>query len=114
MQLISTHDIGVFAAKALLDPQKWAGRAIALAGDDLSFSELRDIFKQTTGQVLPEASRLLAHPVLWWFKDARMSFEWFRTVGYGADITSLREEEPGLQDFGTWLRQTSQWADQTE
>ncbi|KAL4728248.1 hypothetical protein ACLX1H_004990 [Fusarium chlamydosporum] len=37
MQLISTHDIGIFAAKALLDPEGWAGKSVALAGDDLSF-----------------------------------------------------------------------------
>ena len=109
MQLVSTHDIGVFAAKALSNPDKWAGRAVGLAGDDLSFTEVRDIFKKTVGEELPTTYSLLSLPVLWWVEEARESFEWFSTVGYGADIDSLRREEPGLQTFEKWLRKSSQW-----
>lgn len=109
MQLVSTHDIGVFAAKALSDPEKWAGQAIALAGDDISFLELQDVFRRTVGEDLPQTYGVLAHPVLWLVKDAGKSFEWLRTVGYGADISSLRQQEPGLQTFEKWLRESSQW-----
>ncbi|CAM1506546.1 Fc.00g061870.m01.CDS01 [Cosmosporella sp. VM-42] len=109
MQLISTHDIGVFAAKALSHPDKWAGRAVGLAGDDLSFSDVKDIFKRTVGEDLPTTYSLLSRPVLWWVEEARRSFEWFSTVGYGADIEALRREEPSLQTFEEWLRVSSQW-----
>lgn len=109
MQLISTHDIGVVAAKALVNPAKWAGKATALAGDELSLQEMQDIFHQTTGEKLPQTYSILAHPVLWWMEEARQSFEWFRTVGYGANIKSLRQETPELQTFEQWLRQSSQW-----
>lgn len=114
MQLISTHDIGIFAAKALLDPRKWASRAVALAGDDLSISELQDMFRQTVDQDLPQTYGVFAKAILWWVEDARMSFEWFRTVGYGADIAELRKEEPELQDFKTWLQQSSHWSAGTD
>ncbi|KAM0332066.1 hypothetical protein ACHAQA_002335 [Verticillium albo-atrum] len=109
MQLVSTHDIGVFAAKALTEPEAWAGRAVALAGDELSFEELKDVFQSTVGEELPQTYSVLAWPVLWWVKDAEKSFEWFRTAGYAADIASLREQEPGLQTFAMWLRETSGW-----
>ena len=109
LQLISTHDIGVFAAKALTDPAKWASKSLSLAGDDLSIDELRQIFKRVVGQDLPQTYSVLAHPVLWWVADARTSFEWFRDVGYGADIESLREQEPRLQTFEAWLRESSRW-----
>lgn len=109
MQLISTHDIGVFGAKALLDPEHWAGKAVALAGDDISFQELRDVFRKTVGEELPQTYGILAHGVLWSIKDARASFEWFRTAGYGADIASLKAQEPELQTFEKWLRESSQW-----
>ncbi|KAF5022614.1 hypothetical protein F66182_5329 [Fusarium sp. NRRL 66182] len=81
MQLISTHDIGVFAAKALLDPDAWEGKATALAGDELSFSELQDVFRRTAGQELPQTYKAVAYPVLWMVADASKSFEWFRTEG---------------------------------
>ncbi|KFA49811.1 hypothetical protein S40293_10014 [Stachybotrys chartarum IBT 40293] len=41
MQLVSTRDIGIFAAKALSDPDTWAGRAVGLAKDELTLDELR-------------------------------------------------------------------------
>ncbi|RFN45535.1 transcription factor [Fusarium flagelliforme] len=109
MQLISTHDIGVFAAKALLDPEGWAGKAVALACDDLSFLELEQIFKQVVGEELPQTYRAVSWPILWTVKDASKSFEWFKTGGWKADIDGLRREEPGLQDFATWLRESSKW-----
>ncbi|RBR27038.1 uncharacterized protein FIESC28_00110 [Fusarium coffeatum] len=109
MQLISTHDIGVFAAKALVNPEGWAGKAVALAGDDLSFSELERIFKEVVGEELPQTYRAVSWPILWTVKDASKSFEWFKTEGWKADIDGLRREEPGLQDFAAWLRESSKW-----
>ncbi|KAF7564036.1 hypothetical protein G7046_g26 [Stylonectria norvegica] len=109
MQLVSTHDIGVFAAKALSNPEKWAGRAVGLAGDNLCYGELRETFKRTVGQDLPTTYSLLVRPVMWWVEEARKSFEWFSTIGYEADIEALRQQEPGLQTFETWLRNSSQW-----
>jgi uncharacterized protein YbjT (DUF2867 family) len=109
MQLISTHDIGVFAANALLHPDEWAGKAVGLAGDELSFEELQETFRRVVGKELPQTYGLLAQGVLWWVEDAQTSFEWFRTAGYGADIKSLREQEPGLQTFERWLLDSSEW-----
>ncbi|KAI8718431.1 NmrA domain-containing protein [Fusarium sp. LHS14.1] len=109
MQMISTRDIGIFAAKALLNPEAWAEKAIALAGDELNFSELQDVFQRTVGEPLPQTYRVLSYPVLWIVSDASKSFEWFRTAGWDADIPSLREQEPGLQTFEKWLRESSKW-----
>ncbi|KAF5691036.1 hypothetical protein FDENT_3640 [Fusarium denticulatum] len=109
MQLISTHDIGVFAAKALLNPDAWAGKAVALAGDNLSFSQLQEVFREVVGEELPQTYKIVAYPVLWMVKDASKSFEWFRDAGWKADIQSLRAQEPGLQDFAAWLRELSKW-----
>lgn len=110
IQMISTHDIGVFAAKALQNPDRWAGRALALAGDDLSFLEFREVFRRVVRREPPQTLGVLARPVLWWVEDAKRSFEWFRTVGYGANIEVLRLEEPTLQTFEQWLRADSQWS----
>jgi uncharacterized protein YbjT (DUF2867 family) len=109
MQLISTHDIGVFAAKALLNPDAWAGKAVALAGDDLNFSDLERIFGEVVGKELPQTYKVVSWPILWLVKDASQSFEWFRTAGWKANIDDLRRQEPGLQNFETWLKESSRW-----
>ncbi|KAI1388982.1 NAD(P)-binding protein [Hypoxylon trugodes] len=36
-------------------------------------------------------------------------FRWFETDGYGVDIAALRKEEPRLQNFEMWLRESSKF-----
>ena len=38
IQFVATYDIGWFAARALEEPEKYAGRVIPLAGDQLSIN----------------------------------------------------------------------------
>jgi len=109
MQLVSTHDIGVFAARALLDPQGWNGKAIGLAGCEMSFEDVKTAFREVVKKELPTTWAFVAHGVLWWVPEAKTSFEWFRECGYRADIEGLKRLEPGLQDFKTWLKESSGW-----
>lgn len=112
LQLVSVRDIGVFAAKALSEPEKWAGRAVSLAGDELTLAEAKEKFKKVTGQDLPQGWGIMAKGLLWFVGDIGNMFKWFEREGYGADIAALRKEESSLQDFETWLRDTSKWETQ--
>ncbi|KAK5054588.1 hypothetical protein LTR84_001479 [Exophiala bonariae] len=109
MQFVSTHDIGIFAAKALMHRDTWAGRAISLAGDELTFQDADAVFRRVTGQPLPRTWSLVGQAMRRFIEDARSSMEFFERQGFGADIISLREEEPELQTFEMWLKQSSQW-----
>lgn len=113
MQLVSTHDIGVFAAKALLNPTEWAGKAVGLAGDDLNFLELQEAFTRATGQELPQTYSLLGQGILWASASAKSTFAWFLDEGCKVDIKALREQEPRLQTFEMWLTGTSKWKNQS-
>ncbi len=112
MQLVSTRDIGVVAARALLDPESWAGKAVGLAGDEMTCAEARVVFKRVVGQEMPRTWSIVARAILWWVQEARTSMEWFDRVGYKADIRSLRSEVPELQTFEQWLRESSEWKSQ--
>jgi len=109
MQLISVHDIGLFAARALLDPQGWNGRALGLASCEMSFDEVKTAFRDVVGKELPMTWSVVARGVLWWVAEAKTSFVWFRESGYQANIEELRNMEPGLQDFKAWLKESSRW-----
>lgn len=37
LQLVATSDIGYFGAEAFLNPNKYEGKGISLAGDELTF-----------------------------------------------------------------------------
>ncbi|KAK6828235.1 hypothetical protein PG990_009851 [Apiospora arundinis] len=109
-QLVSSRDIGWFAAQAFLRPAAFADRSVTLAGDELTLSELRGVFQQKTGSEMPETFQFVAHILFWLSKELGSMFRWFHDEGFGADLPALRKEHPGLQSWGDWLENDSQWA----
>lgn len=109
LQMVATSDIGWFAAEAFLHPDAYAGRALSLAGDELTYDQFVRIFEQKTGQQIPTTFRLLCSLLLASMKDFGYMFQWFRDEGYKADISELRRMNPDLKDFGTWLETESEF-----
>ncbi|KAH6695034.1 nucleoside-diphosphate-sugar epimerase family protein [Plectosphaerella plurivora] len=107
LQLVAVSDIGVFAAKAFMRPEEWKGKAISLAGADLTIDDFETIFKTTTGRELPYANGILTSIILWLVKDLGYMFRWFYEEGYAADIAALKKIHPGLKDAKTWLETES-------
>jgi uncharacterized protein YbjT (DUF2867 family) len=110
IQFVSTRDVGLFAAKALADPAGWDRKAVALAGDEMTYGEARETFQRVVGQPLPQTWSIFGRGLLWSIDDLGKMFKWFdKEGGYGAKIEGLRRQEPRLQTFETWLRETSGW-----
>ncbi|MGI5427936.1 NmrA/HSCARG family protein [Streptomyces sp. CA-179760] len=95
MQFIASDDIGVFAANAFDNPAEFIGKEIELAGDEITFPRVAEIYERITGT----PTRLEATPI-----EERM-FEWFAEDGYQADIPALRKLHPGLLTFEQFLTQ---------
>ncbi|OAL23559.1 hypothetical protein AYO20_11004 [Fonsecaea nubica] len=109
LQLIATSDIGFFAAEAFLKPERYTNAKLSLAGDELTYDQFRTVFQQTLGYSLPTTFSFVAGLVNWMVKDLGLMFRWFHDVGYGADIAALKQINPGLKDFRTWLETESQF-----
>lgn len=109
MQLVSVHDIGMLAAKALLDPDRWVGKAVGIAGDDLTFQEGNAVFLKVVGYEMPKTWGLMSRGVRWGIEDANKSMDWFERVGFGVNIEALRRKVPELQSFEDWLRTSGHW-----
>ncbi|KIW23343.1 uncharacterized protein PV07_11551 [Cladophialophora immunda] len=109
LQLIATSDIGFFAAEAFMKPEQYKNTKLSLAGDELTYDQFKTIFEQRIGTTLPTTFSFIAGLINWMVKDLGYMFRWFRDVGYGADISSLKQLNPGLKDFGTWLETESQF-----
>jgi len=114
LQYVSARDIGLFAAKALADPEGWHGKAMALAGDEMTQAQAKETLKRVVGKDMPHAWTIFASIVFWLLPDVKKMFVWFETDGYGADIEALRKMEPRLQDFETWLKESSKWTAKQE
>lgn len=107
LQIISVHDIGVFAAKAFADPAAYNGMTISLAGDELTVEQAKKVFKGTMGYDMPTTYRLVGVAGEYMKAEIGTMLKWFKDVGYGADIPALRKEESQLQDFSRWLKESS-------
>ncbi|KXJ87873.1 hypothetical protein Micbo1qcDRAFT_167021 [Microdochium bolleyi] len=105
MQLVSVRDIGKVAAAVLLEgPDEWAGRAVGLAGDELTFAEADAAYQRVCGHAMPRTWDLVSRGVRWAVADARQSMEWFEKEGFKVDTALLRREGHELLDFESWLR----------
>ncbi|EFY86048.1 hypothetical protein J3459_016416 [Metarhizium acridum] len=103
LQLISTDDIGTFAALSFLEPERFAGKSISLAGDELSYAQVEKVFTEKTGAPPPTTFGFIAWLVLRLSVELRTMFNFFDAEGYGADIAAVREMNPDVKDFGRWL-----------
>ena len=104
VQLVSTSDVGWFAARALEEPARFAGQAFAVAGDELSVPEILDTYKRVTSRTPWVAPIPRFLPGLMMPKEISSMFRWMGERGFQADIQELRREHPGLMTFATWLQ----------
>lgn len=109
LQLISLVDIGYFGAQALLRAKEFSGRAISLAGDELTFGEVNAVFKGKFGYDIPTTFGFVGTVLLWAVADVRLMFKFYEEFGYGADIQQLRKEHPTLLSLSDYL-ETSAFA----
>lgn len=107
LQLVATSDIGYFGADAFLNPEQYKGKGISLAGDELIFEQMEQIFSRTTKKDLPTTFRPICSLLLAAMQDMGYMFKWFHDKGYGADIQRLRAINPGMKSFETWLKTES-------
>jgi uncharacterized protein YbjT (DUF2867 family) len=101
VQLIAVSDIGAFAALAFANPEQYLGKAIELAGDELTRDQLVAAISEATGRRLdtgPVSSEVLDGLGVAADIERAESFG-----GWQADIPALRALHPGLMDFATWL-----------
>jgi len=101
LQLIAVDDIGEFAALAFAEPDRFLGKAIEIAGDEMPLPRIQEAFRHKTGR--PERAfpypRLLLGVLPF---DLRTMIKWFGTSGYAADIPAVRAIHPVLT-LAQWL-----------
>ncbi|KEF53185.1 uncharacterized protein A1O9_10633 [Exophiala aquamarina CBS 119918] len=106
LQIISTHDIGVFAAQAISSPETddYRNTAISLAGDELTQAEANEVFWKVLGRPMPLTYGLLGTLLQKAIPELGIMFNWFVNHGYGADVAQGRLLNSELLDFEAWLR----------
>lgn len=104
LQMIASDDIGAIAAIVFDDPEKYLGKEIEIAGDELTLSQMAKAFSKSLGKEVTTVE-LPVDVVRSGSKEVGDMFQWFIDHGYKADITNIKGIYPGLKSFEQWLKQ---------
>jgi uncharacterized protein YbjT (DUF2867 family) len=112
LQMVSTRDIGWFAAQAFMRPDEHANVALTLVGDELTQPEADIAFHQAVGTPMPLAPCPIASAVKFFLKGTVGDmFRWFEQEGYGGDVAECRRLYPEMRNFKAWIGENKgQWA----
>ncbi len=109
LQLVSTTDIGIFAAEAFGSSytDEYNNRAISLAGDELTQEAANEIFWRAMGRPMPEAYWFMGAFLQKMIKEVGIMFKWFKEEGYGADINQCKNLNSGMLNLEAYLKEES-------
>lgn len=104
-QIMAVDDVGVFAAMAFAHPHDWIGRAVDLAGDELTPVRLAAAVSEAVGRRLPYV-QIPIGVIAQIGEEFAYAYTWLNERGYRADVAFTRALHPGLMDLRTWLART--------
>lgn len=109
LQQIAVDDIGAFVTLAFEHPDRWLGRELDIAGDNLAMSDVAAAFGRVIGRPVQYVQMPWEQFQATAGEEYTKMLRWFEAVGYDADIAAVRREHPGLLDFESFLSRTG-WA----
>jgi uncharacterized protein YbjT (DUF2867 family) len=101
LQLIAVEDIGKWVALAFSKPEQFLNQSTEIAGDELSYAELQEVWKQVNGKnqfALP-----LPKFIVSMIGEAGRMFLWFGKDGYQANLKQCKTQIPTMNSFAQWL-----------
>ena len=107
LQMIAVDDIGAVVASAFEHPGKWQDRVFEMAGDELSMSDLAQVFTRACGREVQYAQVPWDEYEQQAGPEITLMYRWFQETGYHVDIGAVRQEHRGLKSFEQWIN--SDW-----
>ncbi|MEU0479506.1 NmrA family NAD(P)-binding protein [Streptosporangium sp. NPDC006013] len=104
-QIMAVDDVGAFAALAFAQPGEWIGRAVDLAGDELTPRQIAAAISAAIDRPLPYV-QIPIEVIAQLGAEFAYAYTWLNERGYRADVAFTRALHPGLLDLRTWLQRT--------
>jgi uncharacterized protein YbjT (DUF2867 family) len=103
LQQAAVADLLSVAALAIERPERFVGRRIAVASDELS----ADRAARLISDLIPRELEARPAPAEQLPAGIRFLFDWLESDGHQVDIPALRKELPevGWHDYGTWAKE---------
>jgi len=107
VQMIAVEDIGKYGLRAFENHQELNGKAVDIAGDELTMTDAAKVISDKKGSAV-EFFQVPIEEVRKFSDDYALMLEWFDEVGYDVNINSLAEES-GINPikFSTWAKNAS-------
>jgi len=103
LQMISSADIGAFIAHVIDQGETFYGERIEIAGDELTGPQAAGILSEASGEAIAfeQQSREEVAAIS---EDVALMYDWFESVGYSANIESLRTVHTAINwtTFSDW------------
>ena len=106
LQMIAVQDIGKWVAHMFRNRDKFLGKAVEIAGDEVDFPKMMAAYKKVYGktpmdvQAPPSTSATQsAFPIA----DFQKMLNWINTYGYKADLEMNRREIPDLLTYEQFI-----------
>ncbi|MCR8631607.1 NmrA/HSCARG family protein [Paenibacillus radicis (ex Xue et al. 2023)] len=106
LQMIAVQDIGAIAAIAFSEPDKYIGKALEIAGDELTLHQIIQMISKVfeSHTVAYQTPPIVQEAVN--EHDGTKANAFFQREDYLANIQSVRAIHPRLLDYEAWLRLT--------
>jgi uncharacterized protein YbjT (DUF2867 family) len=99
LQFVAVDDIASFVALAFRSPGVWLGQTTELAGDELSFLEVAEVFARRLSRDVEVGPMVRPEE-----PERKIMARWFEDYGYDSDISRLRQVLPSLHTLADWAR----------
>jgi uncharacterized protein YbjT (DUF2867 family) len=106
LQFICSQDIGAFAALVISYPDRFSGKRIDIAGDEIAPSALAAEFTDATGKPITVESIPLT-VAEGYSHDLAAMFRYFQETGLHINIRALKKAYPEVKwhTFANWIRE---------
>lgn len=105
LQMLAAEDLGAFVTMAFEKPNDFIGKAIELAGDEMTMPQAVEVFSRVMGRPV-RFVEMTIEQVRSFSEDLALMFKWINEKGFQADIPALRALHSQLMTLETWLRKT--------
>ncbi|WP_410583642.1 NmrA/HSCARG family protein [Amycolatopsis sp. lyj-108] len=104
LSLAAVDDIGIAAAAAIAEPERFSGVELELASDFLTMAEIAAVLSEVLGTRLPAPDMTVERAVAAGMPPMGASHEWLNVIGQPGRPGYARELGIPLTDFATWAR----------
>jgi uncharacterized protein YbjT (DUF2867 family) len=104
-RVITVDDIGAYVADAFINPEKYMGQVIELAGEALTNEDAAATMSQVLGMKIKFKKIPLIIAKFVMNKEMYLMFKWFNEKGFNADMEETQKNFPSVKvtDLKQWL-----------